>query len=85
MHDTPRSDPEIFADARHVLDLIPTVPGTVRVHVESGVATLTGSVQLPAGRADAEYAVRTVPGVRGVVNHITVAPLPSPEGFEAPN
>jgi osmotically-inducible protein OsmY len=80
-----RTDPEIFAEARHALDVLPSVPSTIHVHVEGGVATLTGSVQQPAAREQAERAVRQVHGVRRVVNQIVVAPLPSPSGLEAPD
>ena len=55
--------------------------GHVGVAASSGVVTLTGDVSLrgeveyPYQRTDAEEAVRYVPGVRGVVNEITVRPL----------
>lgn len=81
----PRTDAEIFAAARRALDNCPTLPGTVRVHVEHGVATLTGTVRLPAERAEAEQAVRPVPGVQHVVNHISMARPISAEGFEPPD
>lgn len=80
-----RSDAEIFADARLALDRQPNVPSTVRIHVEHGNATLTGSVRRVAERNEAEDAVRGVPGVVRVVNDITVARMPSAEGFEAPD
>jgi osmotically-inducible protein OsmY len=66
------------------LELRPNVPGTVRVHVDRGIATLTGSVRLPSERVEAEEAVRHVDGVRRVVNSITVAQRVSAEGFEPP-
>ena len=47
---THRSDPEIFLDARTALDERPSVPAGVRVHVDHGTVTLTGSVQLAAGK-----------------------------------
>jgi osmotically-inducible protein OsmY len=68
-----RTDAAIFAEARTALDLCPTVSGTVRVHVDKGMATLTGTVRLPAGRLEAEDAVRHVKGIRRLVNNITVA------------
>jgi osmotically-inducible protein OsmY len=80
-----RSDADVFVEARNALDRCPAVPGTVRVHVDSGVATLMGSVRLPSERADAEEAVRHVDGVRRLVNDITVAQPASAEGFEPPD
>ena len=65
--------------ARH-----PGIPGTVRVHLNQGIATLTGSVRLPAERVEAEEAVRQVSGVHQIVNDITVAVAINAEGFEAP-
>jgi osmotically-inducible protein OsmY len=80
-----RTDAEVFAEARNALDHRPTVPATVRVHVDNGVATLTGSVRLPSERAEAEEAVRHVAGVRRVVNNITAAQVAHAEGFEPPD
>jgi len=82
---THRTDADIFTEARNALDRHPGVPGTVRVHLNQGVATLTGSVRWPAERAEAEEAVRQVSGVQRIVNNITVARVTSPEGFEAPD
>lgn len=61
----------------------PTVPGTVRVHVEDGTVTLTGSVQYPSHQADAEHTVRPVIGTRHLVNKITVMGTPRAEDFDA--
>ena len=80
-----RSDAEIFVQARHALDSRPTVPGTVHVHIDEGVATLTGTVRLAAEKADAEDAVCHVPGVKDLVNAIIVMPLASPEDFGRPD
>jgi osmotically-inducible protein OsmY len=68
-----RSDAEILVEARLALDCRADVPPTVLVHVQHGVAWLTGTVQRNAMRADAEDAVRRVRGVRRVVNDITVS------------
>lgn len=81
---THRTDAAIFVEARNALDRRPLVPGTVRVHVDKGIATLTGSVRLPAERAEAEDAVRHVAGVRRLVNNITCAQTISAQGFEPP-
>ena len=82
---TPLTDAEIFAEARLALDRHPTMPGTVRVHIDDGVATLTGSVRRSSERAEADKAVRRVHGVRRLVNKITVAQTPSTEGFQPPD
>jgi osmotically-inducible protein OsmY len=62
----------VFAAARKRLDDSPTVPGTVRVHVEDGVVTLTGSVQQASQRSEAEHLVRPVIGDRHLLNNIVV-------------
>jgi osmotically-inducible protein OsmY len=84
-HTADRSDAAVFGEARKALDDCPTVPGTVRVHVDDGVVTLTGSVQWPSQRADAEHAVRAAIGNRRLLNEITIPQVPSAEGFEAPD
>jgi osmotically-inducible protein OsmY len=75
-----RTDLDIWADARNTLDQRPDISATVRVHVDAGIATLTGYVRLALDAAEAEDAVRRVLGVRGVVNHISVAPAPTRPG-----
>ena len=79
-----RSDAELFTATRRALDINPMVPAAVRVHVDAGIVTLTGSVRTPAQRLDAEGTVRGVDGVHGVVNDIFVVNIPS-EGFEPPD
>lgn len=81
---THRPDAEIFAEARRALDMRPTVPATVHVHVNDGVITLTGSVRLPSQQLQAEETVRHVTGIRRLVNDIVVAEMPSVLGFEPP-
>ena len=78
-----RSDPDIFSAVRKVLDDHPSVP-QVRVHVDRGTVTLTGSVRWPREKSEAEAVVRRVDGVLGIVNRILVAPAVDPEEFEAP-
>jgi osmotically-inducible protein OsmY len=82
---TRRTDAEIFAEARNALDQHPAIPATVRVHVNEGVTTLTGTVRLASESAEAEDVVRHVRGVGRVVNEITIAHVPSEEGFEPPD
>jgi osmotically-inducible protein OsmY len=81
----PRSDTDIFAEARRSLDERPSIPATVRVHVDDGVAWLTGMVRRAHERAEAEEVVRNVRGVQRIVNKITVAQPLSKEGFEPPD
>ena len=66
------NDAAAFAAARKRLDESPEVPGTVRVHVVNDVVTLTGTVERPSQRADAERAIRPVIGSRRVLNNVTV-------------
>jgi osmotically-inducible protein OsmY len=79
-----RPDAVIFVEARHALDQQPAVPATVHVHINGGVATLTGSVRLPSQQLAAEEAIRHVPGLRRLVNDIVVAEMPNVLGFERP-
>lgn len=79
-----RSDMEIFSDARIALDQ-PGIPQGLRVHVDQGTVTLTGSVRWPLERTGAEDIVRGVDGVRDVVNNIVVAPVASEAEFEPPD
>jgi osmotically-inducible protein OsmY len=80
----PRLDSDVFAEARKALDDDPSVPQDVRVHVDRGTVTLTGTVRWPREKSQAEAVVRQIVGVLGVVNHITVAQVVNPEGFDAP-
>jgi osmotically-inducible protein OsmY len=80
-----RADTDIFAQARKALDDDPSIPATVRIHIEEGLAWLTGTVRRASERRDAEEVVRQVPGVQRVVNKITVADRLSEEGFEPPD
>jgi hypothetical protein len=73
---TPRTDAEIFIEARRALDQRPGVPPAIRVHVDAGVLTLTGSVRSALERAEAHAAVCHIAGVRRVVDEIVLA-LPS--------
>jgi hypothetical protein len=66
------------------LDERPSIPATVRVHIDDGTAWLTGTVRLTSERVEAEDVVRQIPGVQRIVNKIAVAQLPSEEGFEPP-
>jgi osmotically-inducible protein OsmY len=78
-------DPDIFAAARKALDNEPRIPQDVRVHVDRGTATLTGTVRTPHERSEAETTVRQIAGVQAVVNRINVAQVADPAGVEAPD
>lgn len=55
--------------------------GAVRLDVQQGRVTLTGTVRLPHQRAAAEAAIRDVDGVVSVSNLIGLAPVPAPSGI----
>src|SRR5690242_9753206 len=76
-----RSDADIAIDAVHTLRCHDEVPEQVQATVDNGQVTLTGTVEWYLQRQRAEDVVQQVPGVRGVVNHIAVAPHrpPPPE------
>jgi osmotically-inducible protein OsmY len=70
---THRDDTELFGAARTALDRHPGVPATIHVHVENGIATLTGTARLASERTAAVNVVRGVSGIVQVVNKIVVA------------
>lgn len=69
-----RTDTDIAQDAVRALTLRGTVPYSVQAVVHNGYVTLTGHVSWLFQKLDAEKAVRHIRGVRGVLNHIDVAP-----------
>jgi osmotically-inducible protein OsmY len=69
-----RTDADIAADVVRVLELRSTIPGSVQAAVHGGRVTLTGKVSWLFQKRDAEKALRHIRGLRGVLNHITVAP-----------
>lgn len=69
-----RVDPDVAADVVRALGLYVTIPETVQAAVHHGYVTLTGQVDWMYQKRDAEKAVRHVRGVRGVLNHIAIAP-----------
>lgn len=73
-----RSDSEIAQTAATALRLNSLVPeGRVQVKVESGWVTLTGEVDWSYQLARAEQCIRTLVGVRGLDNQITITPRAS--------
>jgi osmotically-inducible protein OsmY len=70
-----RTDQDIAAAAVRALDWDASVPADrVRATVRSGWVTLEGTVDWQYQRRAAERAVRSLTGVRGVTNLITVSP-----------
>ena len=69
-----RTDADIAADVVRVLELRSTIPAAVQAAVHNGRVTLTGRVDWIFQKREAEKALRHLRGVRGVLNHITVAP-----------
>ncbi|WP_276485840.1 BON domain-containing protein [Paraflavitalea pollutisoli] len=52
--------------------------GTASGTVKDGVVTLTGEVTDETAKVAFESSVKTIPGVKSVVNNLTVAPPPAP-------
>jgi osmotically-inducible protein OsmY len=68
-----RSDTDIAKAAVDALEWNVTVPSDrVKVRVEKGWLTLTGEVNWDFQRRAAERAVRSLPGVKGISNAITI-------------
>ena len=79
-----RSDSEIAQEAATALRLNSLVPdGKVQVEVENGWITLTGEVDWSYQLARAEQCVRTLTGVRGLYNRITIKPRASGQDIGA--
>ena len=70
-----RTDADIAQDAARALELRSTIPESVQAVVHNGHVTLTGKVAWLYQKETAERAVRHLRGVRGVLNHIAVAPM----------
>jgi osmotically-inducible protein OsmY len=81
---THRDDTELFGAARTALDRHPGIPPTIHVHVENGIATLTGTARHLSERTVAVNVVRRVRGIVHVVNKVVVAQDTS-QGVEPPN
>lgn len=69
-----RTDADIAADAAHLLDLYASIPKGVQAAVHDGHITLTGTVAWLFQKRHAEKIVRHIRGVRGVFNHLGLAP-----------
>ena len=74
-----RPDPEIARAAVDALTWNISVPrDRVQVRVEDGWVTLEGDVDYYYQREAAERAVRSLPGVKGITNRLTVKAHPTP-------
>ena len=69
-----RTDADIALDAARALQLRSAIPAGVQAAVHNGHVTLTGKVDWLFQKVGADKAVRHIRGVRGVFNHISVAP-----------
>jgi osmotically-inducible protein OsmY len=69
-----RIDADIAADTARALELRTSVPDAVQAAVHKGFVTLTGTVEWLYQKREAEKAVRHIRGVKGILNHITIAP-----------
>jgi len=69
-----RTDADIAADAARALKLRTGIPDQVQAAVHNGYVTVTGTVEWMLQKEQAAETVRHVRGVRGVLNHIDVAP-----------
>jgi osmotically-inducible protein OsmY len=71
-----RVDTDIAADVVRALELRSTIPETVQASVHNGHVTLTGTVNWLFQKREAEKALRHIRGVRGVIDHLHIAPRP---------
>jgi osmotically-inducible protein OsmY len=82
--DKKTADDEIATRAVKLLEWDVAIPrGVVNVKVEHGIITLTGEVDWGYQRVEAEYDVRKLGGVLGVVNNIKVRPQAQPADVHA--
>ncbi len=73
------SDDEIAGRALAILDWNSAIPAeSVRVRVQDGWVTLGGQVPWNYQRTLAEYEVRKLSGVRGIVNQVKLVPMAQP-------
>lgn len=78
-----RNDTDIAIAAENAFDWSASIPnGAIKVLVENGWVTLSGDVQWPFIREAAEKVVRTLVGVKGVTNHVTISPPVEPRDIK---
>ncbi|MGA3269202.1 MAG: BON domain-containing protein [Verrucomicrobiota bacterium] len=77
-----RSDFELALAAKNAIELLVTAPKeAIRVTVRDGWISLAGKAEGSSQRGAAEFAVRNLPGVRGVTNLIRMT---SPSSLSPP-
>ncbi len=82
--DKKTGDDEIAQRAVKILEWDVAVPlNAIAVKVEHGIVTLSGIVEWAFQRAEAEYDIRKLGGVKGVVNAVTVRPKVRASDVEA--
>jgi VCBS repeat-containing protein len=78
-----RTDADIARAALNLLEWNVLVPNTVKVQVTDGWLTLKGTVEWQYSKEEAERAVRSLTGVKTVVNEIAVKPSVSADGVKS--
>ena len=78
-----RTDADIARAALNLLQWNLMVPDTVKVQVTDGWLTLKGAVEWQYQKEEAERAVRSLTGVKTIVNEITVTPKVSAVGVKS--
>jgi osmotically-inducible protein OsmY len=78
-----RNDTDIAIAAENAIDWNASIPkGAIKVVVEHGWVTLSGDVQWTFIREAAQNVVKTLIGVTGVTNYITVSPPVEPRDIK---
>lgn len=73
---TPTTDDAIYDNVRRKLASDPDVRGgTLEVSVAGGIVTIKGILEQNSQKSKAEKLAKKIPGVKGVVNSITIAPV----------
>ena len=78
-----RTDADIARAALNLLQWNLMVPDTVKVQVTDGWLTLKGAVEWQYQKEEAERSVRSLMGVKTIVNEITVTPKVSAVGVKS--
>jgi osmotically-inducible protein OsmY len=78
-----RTDEDIARTSMNHLEWNYSVPNTVKVKVTDGLVTLQGTVEWQYQREEAERVVRSLMGVKGVFNEITLKPRVNAAGVKA--
>ena len=78
-----QTDGDIARSAMKLIDASPSIlAGTVQVTVSEGWVTLEGEVEWWYQRDSAKNALRHLPGLKGVSNHISIKSIVTPEEIE---